>query len=139
MLIIVSLLWAGALLGGSFIAAPAKFRVESLDLAQLLAVGQAQFQALALTEVVLASCMIVTTIWARPAMWYLILIPLAIFALQQSVIYPPLDARTAARIAGEPVSESNLHLVYVALEAAKFLSLIVVAAFCRMSKDRIIA
>ncbi|MEM1237437.1 MAG: hypothetical protein AAGI10_10740 [Pseudomonadota bacterium] len=125
----VAALWAGALLGGSFIAAPAKFTVEALALPELLAVGQAQFQALAVAELLLAIVLVGVAIWRRPVRWWLVLVPVIIFAEQQLMIYPALDARTEARIAGQAVGESHLHLIYVALEGVKFLSLVALAFY----------
>ena len=121
---LIAALWAGALLGGSFIAAPAKFTVDSLSLPQLLAVGQAQFQALAAAELVLAVLLIGLALWQRPRGWWLVLIPVVLFAIQQLGIYPILSARTEARIAREAVGESHLHLVYVGVELMKFLTLL---------------
>lgn len=127
----IAMLWAGTLLGGSFIAAPAKFTVETLTTAELLAVGRAQFHALAVAEYALAFLMVVAVIWLRPRRWWLCAVPLVILAEQQIMIMPALDARTVARIAGEAVEGSHLHLVYVALEVAKTAALIGSAFYWR--------
>ncbi|MCH2078736.1 MAG: hypothetical protein MK180_17990 [Rhodobacteraceae bacterium] len=127
----IAMLWAGTLLGGSFVAAPAKFTVETLTTAELLAVGRAQFHALAVAEYALAFVLAVTLIWLRPKRWWLGAVPLVILAARQIVTMPALDARTIARIAGEAVEGSHLHLVYVALEVAKTAALIGLAFYWR--------
>lgn len=124
---LICALWAGLLLGGSFIAAPAKFTVETLDLPELLAVGRAQFQALAWAELALAALLVLSLLLHRPPRWWLAAVPLVILAEQQLVLMPGLDARTVARIAGEAVEESGLHLFYVALEGGKLLGLLLAA------------
>ena len=125
----LAVLWAGALLGGSFIAAPAKFTVETLSTAELLAVGRAQFHALAWAELALAVALLAALLWRRPRRWWLAAVPIVIFAEQQLVLMPALDDRTLARIAGDSVEDSPLHLVYVVLETLKLLSLIALAFY----------
>ena len=46
--------------------------------------------------------------------------------MQWLIVMPFLDDRTVRRIAGEPVGESHLHLVFVVLEVLKVATLIAV-------------
>ena len=133
---LVAVLWAGALLGGAFIAAPAKFTVETLTTAELLAGGRAQFQALAWAELVLAVALLAALLWKRPRRWWLVAVPIVIFAEQQLVLMPALDDRTLARIAGDSVEDSPLHLVYVVLETLKLLSLIALAFYWQTRRPK---
>jgi hypothetical protein len=48
------MLWAGVLIGVSFLAAPAKFGASGLSLPVAMEIGRREFGALNLTEVVLA-------------------------------------------------------------------------------------
>ncbi|MEM9438156.1 MAG: hypothetical protein AAGA15_14050 [Pseudomonadota bacterium] len=125
---LLAALWAGALLGGSFVAAPAKFRTD-LTVPQLLKVGWEQFHALAKAQMVLAVLLFGAVLWQRPELLWLAAIPVAIFAVQQVPLMPALDRRTRSRIEGENVPPSKLHLVFVVLEGAKFLGLLAVAVF----------
>lgn len=123
---VIAALWAGAVLGGSFIAAPAKFRTK-LTVPQLLQVGWAQFHALAKAEMVLAALLVAAVLWLRPGDWWMLAIPILVFAVQQLALMPALDRRTKARIEGGNAAPSRLHLSFVLLEALKFVSLLGVA------------
>jgi len=121
----IGLLWAGLSLGGSLIAAPAKFRAPSLDLPTALEVGRAQFRWLANTEWVFLIFLVSSLIWPYTSfarVWFAL--PILIFLIQRFVIMPKLDALTTDRIAGNAPSSSHLHITYVAAEGFKFLSLV---------------
>ena len=62
----------------------------------------------------------------RFARWWLAA-PVLVFALQQLVLMPLLDARTLRTISGESVGESHLHLVFVVLELLKVGTLVATA------------
>ncbi|MEM9344106.1 MAG: hypothetical protein AAGA87_13770 [Pseudomonadota bacterium] len=120
-------IWAGVSLGGALIAAPAKFQVEALTLPVALQVGQAQFGWLWICEGVLALMFLGAVLANRQVWWAAIAAPMVLFAVQMVGIVPTLDARTERAIAGEVLEPSHLHLVFVALEVLKFLSLAAVA------------
>lgn len=127
----IALLWAGLLLGGSIIAAPAKFQVEQLPLALALQVGRAQFYWVSIAEAIFIALalMMVVFDWRRrgpAAVHFVILIAVLIFAIQHLVLMPPLQARSERIIAGEKVDASSLHIVYVAAECIKMLMLVAV-------------
>ena len=120
-------LWAGVSLGGSLIAAPAKFSSVLLTRPVALDVGRAQFRWLGYTELVLffclGACLALTP--RRRLRW--IAVATSAFAAQWLFIMPPLDERTLQIIAGEDLAASPLHGVYIALEVVKFLLLLLVA------------
>ena len=127
---ISALLWAGTVLGGSLIAAPAKFQVEALRLPVALQVGRVQFLWVTIAEVVflVVSLTLLAVAWRREAKvgkaGSLLLFAVAVFALQHLGLMPPLQARSERIIAGESVGESSLHLVYVAAECIKVFVLV---------------
>lgn len=120
-----ALVWAGVSLGGSLVAAPAKFRAPSLTRPVALDVGRAQFFWVGVTEAVLCAGLAGALVLGTADAWKWLVVPIALFAIQRLVIMPPLDARTRRLIREEQVGRSRLHLVYVVLEVVKFASLVV--------------
>ncbi len=122
----VALLWAGLLLGVSFLATPIKFTAQSLTLPVALDVGRATFHLLVKIEWVALAVLVVTAVSARLPLWHFA--PIALIAaclLAQTLgLLPPLDARVTAIIAGEAVPRNSLHIAYVALEILKLMLLL---------------
>ncbi|GHB40015.1 hypothetical protein GCM10007094_31620 [Pseudovibrio japonicus] len=123
-------LWAGVVLGGSLIVAPAKFQVASLTIPQLLEVGRAQFQWVGIAEIIFAALLILPLFYppireklSLGAKCFL-LAALAALIVQQGFVMPPLSERTQSLIVGEPVGSSYLHLVFVAVEILKISMLV---------------
>lgn len=112
------------MLGGSLVAAPAKFRAPSLTLEVALDVGRAQFFWLGVTEALLCGALLLSLAFLADRRWRWALLATGILAFQRLVLMPPLDARTLQLIAGEPAPESSLHTIYIAVEVAKFLLLV---------------
>ncbi|MEM6704925.1 MAG: hypothetical protein AAF690_19560 [Acidobacteriota bacterium] len=113
-------LWAGLSLGGSLIAAPAKFQAPSLTRTVALDVGRAQFYWLTATEVLLGLALLLALARIAGGRWRWPLVASGLFALQQAVIMPPLDARTLQIIGGAELASSPLHVVYIVAEVLKF-------------------
>ena len=121
---VLVLVWAGVTIGGSLIVAPAKFFAPAVDVRTALAVGREQFFWLWIAEGAACVALIGALLFrAAGARWWL-WTPVAVFAVQQVVLVPLLDARTVRTIAGESVPASNLHLVFVALEFVKVAALV---------------
>lgn len=109
--------WAGLVIGGSLVAAPAKFQAPSLTREVALDVGRAQFAWLGVTELVLCAALLVAAFGSGPFRWALG--ATVVFGLQRLVLMPVLDERTLRIIAGEAVEPSMLHGIYVAFEVVK--------------------
>ena len=122
---VLALLWAGVSLGGSLVAAPAKFRAPSLDRPTALEVGRAQFFWVGVTEATLCVVLIGALVSDASGAWKWLVGSILLFAIQRLVVMPPLDARTRRLIREERVGASRLHLVFVVLEALKFATLVV--------------
>ena len=131
-------IWAGIVIGGSLIAAPAKFQVASLSLPLALEVGQAQFFWVGVGEAVLCAGLLLSVLLLRPSLLRFLAFPIAIFAIQRLYLMPMLDARTVEIIAGATIPPSSLHLVYVIMEIIKvFLLCILAAASLKTTKGLI--
>ncbi len=130
-------LWAGAVLGGSLIAAPAKFQAQSLTLEVALDVGRAQFRWLGALELGLCVALILFATTALRSgtpgstkRWIAMSMvggAVVLFAVQRLVIMPPLDARALRVIAGKTPEPSSLHRWYIVLECIKVAALIAYA------------
>ena len=121
---VLLLLWAGVTIGGSLIAAPAKFGAPSLDLPTALEVGREQFFWVGVAEGAACAALIGALVFrAAGAVWWL-WVPVGLFAVQRLVLMPLLDARTVRAIAGESLPDSYLHLVFVVLEFVKVAALV---------------
>ncbi len=121
-------LWAGISIGGPFLAVPAKFQVGDLPLELALQVGQAQFHWIGIAELITALALVGAILakgW-RANCWFVL--PISVYFAQYTMIFPLLDARTTATIAGELQAPSNLHWIFIGFEIAKTSSLLLVAA-----------
>ena len=121
---VLMLVWAGVTIGGSLIAAPAKFGAPSLDLRMALEVGHEQFFWIWIAERVLCAVLICALVFRPAAARWWLAAPILVFALQQLFVVPLLDARTVRIIVGETVPESRLHLVFAVLEFVKVAALV---------------
>lgn len=125
---VACLLWAGIVVGISFIEAPAKFRAPTLTLPVALDVGRHVFAAshavqIGLGVVVLAGLLAGGA--RRRARALVIVAALVILAVQVALIVPVLDARAAVYIAGGTPAGTSPHGFYVGLEVLKLLALMV--------------
>lgn len=124
---ILALVWAGVSLGGSLVAAPAKFRAPSLDITTALEVGRAQFLWVGITEAILCAGIIASLLLWPASYWKWTAAPIALFLLQRVAVMPRLDARTLEVIGGAAAGETHLHIVYIIFEVLKFVTLIAAA------------
>lgn len=103
-------------LGVSFVATPAKFLAPSLSLPVALDVGRHTFRIFGRVEMGLAALLG----WQSAAWRPLASVPGLIVLAEALWLRPRLCRRTQQTIDGETSqSSSNLHLTYVACEAAK--------------------
>jgi hypothetical protein len=139
-------MWAGALLGVSFIATPAKFLAPSLPLPQALDVGRWTFHVLALIEWTFAALFVCALVATRRQLgdvlsWLLIVITcIAVILVAETFwLRPILDDRVSAIIRGEHVPPSHLHQLYIGLEAIKLSAIlaggIIAMLFCADGKS----
>ena len=104
------MLWAGVLIGVSFLAAPAKFG------------------ALNLVEIALAVASLALEAYVRPerAIWLGLGLAALIVALQWLWLLPTLDARAELIIQGGTPEPAPWHALYIGAEIVKLLALLTV-------------
>jgi len=122
---VLALVWAGMLLGVSFLATPAKFLAPSLSLPVALDVGRQTFALFSVVEIVAASALLAAAILGRSER----LIPIlaasvgSLVALEFVWLLPALDARVEIILRGGTPETSSLHSLYIVFEAAKLVLL----------------
>jgi hypothetical protein len=121
------LLWAGVLIGISFLAAPAKFNAPSLSLPVAMDVGRQEFGLLNRVEIGLAIVTLALAAYVRPrrVIWLPLAVAALVVAVQALWLLPLLDARALSIIQGETPQPAPWHMVYIVLEVTKLLALLV--------------
>jgi hypothetical protein len=122
------MLWAGVVIGVSFLAAPAKFNAPTLTLPVAMDVGRHEFGTLNLAEILLAVAALALAAYARAerTIWFGLAIAAGVIALQALWLLPVLDARAEMIIQGETPPRAPWHTLYIAIEILKLLALLVV-------------
>jgi len=120
------LLWAGVVIGVSFLAAPAKFAAPSLSLPVAMDVGRQEFGTLNLVEAGFAVVTLAFAVLVRPPrlVWLGLGLAVAIVALQGLWLLPVLDARAEMIIQNQTPPPAPWHGIYIALEITKAAALL---------------
>lgn len=128
----IYLIWAGLILGVSFIATPVKFQAPHLTMPVALEVGKGTFHLFNLIEwCVIVTVIILTAISSKASQnWSLAIILLSIIMLQTFWLLPILDVRADEVIAGGTPDPGHYHWFYIIAEIAKLLLTIMAAWFC---------
>lgn len=115
----LALIWAGMVLGVSFLATPAKFLAKSLPRPVALDVGRQTFRTFGQVEIAPAVFLGLRAA-AAPKGWLLAATP-GVIVLAQALWLRPRLARHTRQIGEEGAlpARSGLHLAYVACEVAK--------------------
>lgn len=128
--LILAAVWAGAIIGVSFIATPVKFQAPSLSIPVGLEVGRYTFRLFARVELCFLIGLIVTATVARPqriTVFALAVVTTALL-LERYWLLPVLDRRVSQILTGGAISFSASHWLYAAFEAVKAALLIAAAA-----------
>jgi hypothetical protein len=125
----VSCIYTGALAGVSFLATPVKFLAPSLQLPVALDVGRYTFAAFNKVEWAAAVILLACCLFSR-VRWKTIAAVAIAGAVAADTIWllPNLDVRVASIMRGQWPEPSLLHQAYIALDIAKFLLLVAIAA-----------
>jgi len=123
-------LWLGMLLAISFLEAPLKFRAPGVTIQIGLGIGRLVFRALNICEAALAALALFGVVLGGAPVAVFVALGVAVAALGAQVVgvRPALTRRSDAVLADAAVAESGRshpHLVYVGLEAAKVVVLVV--------------
>jgi len=125
----LSFVWAGLVLGISFLEAPVKFTAPSVTREIGLDVGRHVFAALNKVEIglgLLALGLLFADGPGSPVRWVLVGV-LVILAVQTGWLLPVLREQAATIIQGGKVSDSSyVHVAYIFLDVAKVVGLLYV-------------
>lgn len=123
-------LWAGAIVGLSFIATPVKFQAPDLTMPVALEIGRYTFGLFANVELVFLIAIVIAAFFARPRPVTIVM--LAVVAIQLLLerwwLLPELDARVSQILAGGTVTFTSSHWIYAGFDVCKAALLIVGAA-----------
>lgn len=114
----VCLLYAGVILGVSFIATPAKFLAPDLTMGQLLLVGRTTFGVFGWIEGATIAVLLPAAFAARSMRRSVVCVAVGLLA-QHLALRPVLDARVTAILAGGDTSMSHWHHLYGLIEIGK--------------------
>jgi hypothetical protein len=122
----VLILWAGLLLGVSFIATPVKFMAPNLTMSVALEVGKATFHVFNKVEWVMLALTLLASYLHGPHMlkWWLVGFLAIIMAAETFWLLPALDIRADLVIAGEPAVPGKLHWLYIIADVLKLIALL---------------
>lgn len=119
-------IWMGAIVGHSFVAIPAKFRVPALTRPVAMEVGFATFSAFFILELLFVAAISATMVLSEVG-WYpwllFALVTLAVF-LQRYYLRPIIFNRVADDEHNRPLPTRWHFRLYTALEVLKLLALI---------------
>jgi hypothetical protein len=128
LVILIVFVWAGMLLGISFLEAPLKFQAPHVTLSIGLGIGRLVFTALNRIEILFCVCILALFIFLKPPIntWVLIMVILSILSVQTLWLLPVLDERAEIIISGGSPKGSSPHIYYVIGEIAKTIALVTI-------------
>ena len=118
--------WAGAIIGHSFIATPAKFNAKGVERHHILEIGRETFSMFFFAEIFFLSLITATMVIAVVGsyVWFVFsLIGLSLF-LQRYYLRPILFNAVDHSLENRPLPSKFHHRFYAFLEAFKFITLI---------------
>jgi hypothetical protein len=120
--------WLGMVVAISFIETPLKFRAPGVTLQIGLGIGRVVFRALNAVELALAAVVVGSFAVQQPPAAIVVAAAVAVLALlvQVLLVRPRLSRRSDAVLAGGEGPRSRAHWVYVGLETAKVIALLIV-------------
>jgi len=114
-------LWAGAIIGLSFIATPVKFQAPHLTMPVALEVGRYTFALFSNVELGFLIAIVIAAVFARPRP--IVIAILAVVATQLLLerwwLLPELDARVSQILAGGAITLTSSHWIYAAFDVCK--------------------
>jgi hypothetical protein len=122
----IAFIWAGLVLGLSFIETPLKFQAPGVTTVIGVGIGRLVFAALNRIELVLAAILVISFILGHrnTIKYVLVSLILGIVFIQTFWLLPALDARAQLLIDGTPPPASIHHRVFVVVESLKVLALL---------------
>jgi hypothetical protein len=125
-LVALCFVWAGMVLGISFLETPVKFTAPSVTLLIGLDVGRHVFGMMNKVEIAAAllACILIVLARAERAVWLPLATSVIIVALQTVWLLPILDARVEILLNGRTPADASYHIIYIGLELLKVIGLI---------------
>lgn len=130
--LILVVLWFGMVFAISFIEAPLKFQAPGITIPLGLGIGRLVFTALNIAEGVLLLLLLWSSL--KPGIsrvigtrLYALVALTVIFVAKVAVVRPPLNARTDLVLQGADPGQSPWHYVYIALDVALLILLVIFA------------
>ncbi len=122
-------LWAGAIIGLSFIATPVKFEAPHLTMPVALEVGRYTFRMFSNVELGFLIAIVGAAIGARPRKITVVAIGAVavMLLLERFWLLPELDARVSEILAGGRIEFSASHWIYAVFDGLKIVLLIAAA------------
>jgi hypothetical protein len=123
----ISLLWAGMILGISFLESWVKFRAPSLTKAVGLDVGRTVFHSFHKVQCILFFIIIVTCLSTdmMPADWLMLSMLAIMLIIQILWLFPMLNRQVTIILAGGNSVITHEHTSYGIVEITKFLMLVI--------------
>lgn len=134
--LVILVLWAGLLLGVSFLATPVKFAAPHLTMPVALEIGVATYRIFTPVEWgLLAVAFVVAAAGIKRFYAFALLAVLAVLMFMQSLwLLPVLHLRAASVIAGEAASPGMHHWLYIIMDVAKLAVMLAGAGMLRWSR-----
>lgn len=128
-LIAVALLWAGMVLGVTFVAVPAQFAAEGLSRPLGIDVTRQVFARFDRVELGLAALTLLLALLLRAGrlLWSLLALLWLIVALQSLWLLPVLDMRADQLLRGEEPAPGPWHGLFAGAEIVKLCALLAIA------------
>jgi hypothetical protein len=130
---LMATLWAGLILGISFVAQPAKFGAAGLSRATALTVGRRTFRAMHWVELGIGFGVLAVALYGDRRHLYLLAVSIAILFVQVLVLMPRLSKRVDAVLAGKALQKNPDHMVFALLELMKVGVLVLYALLFAMA------
>jgi hypothetical protein len=128
LIIVISCIWAGLLLGISFLEAPLKFQAPGITLGLGLGIGRLVFGALNRIEIVFTLLIWALCFLYKPSRstWIVLSVISVIILIQSLWLLPVLDERAQLIIDGKTPAPNSPHIYYILAEALKIIFLLTI-------------
>lgn len=128
---VLALLWAGMILGISFLEAWAKFKTPNVPKLVNLQIGHTVFDYFHFVQWLFLTALLIVLILTYPyleiSIYTITLTLIAIFSLQTFWLMPKFKKNIEILLTGLPLTPSPSHAIYALFEVLKFLLLISLA------------
>lgn len=122
-------IWAGLIIGISFIEAPLKFQAPGITIALGVGIGKLVFNFSNIVQLVLLIVSLIFFVYKKLLLssrfFVSLLIIFSILMIQTLYLLPALDVRAAQVMQGLKVESSFHHLAFVLCEVGKLITLVV--------------